>query len=93
MPVMEEVGECSNCGKEVSAEYGAGDNCPHCGVFFEYEEDRFGNTKHAPDSSGSGSSNSQFSGRGMRGLIKLVVLLGIGVVSACGWAARKIFSS
>lgn len=48
-PMMEQtwVGYCTNCNQEVSAEYGAGDHCPHCGVFFMTEEMPDGSTKRA----------------------------------------------
>ncbi|QDU76057.1 hypothetical protein Pan97_31020 [Bremerella volcania] len=43
-PQWEEYKECSNCHKRIDGNIGAGDNCPHCGVFFASETDRFGRT-------------------------------------------------
>ncbi len=40
---------CTKCNKEIPDHIGAGDNCPHCGIYFAEETDRFGNTtKKAP---------------------------------------------
>lgn len=36
------VYQCTNCNKEIPDNLGAGDHCPHCGAFFQYEEDEFG---------------------------------------------------
>jgi len=48
MPQMEmqyeEYKECSKCHKRIDGNIGAGDHCPHCGVFFSHETDRFGRT-------------------------------------------------
>jgi hypothetical protein len=38
-PAYEVVYECGSCKKEVPASYGAGSNCPHCGIVFNYVED------------------------------------------------------
>jgi hypothetical protein len=93
--MFEEVGVCSNCDKEVSDEYGAGDHCPHCGVFFEYQEDEYGQKTMAPNnaSNRSGSNDFRITGRGVRGLIKLAIFGVLGVASLCGWLCRKMFSS
>lgn len=40
----EEYKECSKCHKRIDGNIGAGDHCPHCGVFFSSETDRFGRT-------------------------------------------------
>ncbi len=40
----EEYKVCSNCDKRIDDSIGAGDNCPHCNVFFASEQDRFGRT-------------------------------------------------
>lgn len=40
----EAVGTCSNCHKTIYGDVGAGDHCPHCGVFFAEEVDEFGRT-------------------------------------------------
>ena len=70
---------CSNCKKKVPDNIGAGGNCPHCGVYFEYSQGPGGQRQYA---SNSGSSDSSFrvSGRGIRGIIMIVVFL-------CGGAA------
>jgi hypothetical protein len=40
---------CSQCQKTIPSNLGAGDKCPHCGVFFSSEEDASGRTiKRAP---------------------------------------------
>jgi hypothetical protein len=39
---------CSSCKKVVPSTCTAGDNCPFCGVYFEYEDQGFGVKKHAP---------------------------------------------
>jgi hypothetical protein len=91
MPDMyEEVGVCSNCNKEVSDEFGAGDNCPHCGIFFEYEEDEHGNKTKTANS--SGDSDVRVSGRSIRGIIKLLLFGFVGVAGLIGWVCRKLFS-
>lgn len=41
--VEQYVGICGECNKEVPAHLGAGDHCPHCGVYWDYEEDEHGN--------------------------------------------------
>jgi predicted RNA-binding Zn-ribbon protein involved in translation (DUF1610 family) len=45
-PMYEEIYECSNCKKEVPAHYGAGSECPHCGITFDYVEDSSGNREY-----------------------------------------------
>ena len=42
---QQSVGTCSNCHKTIYGDVGAGDHCPHCGVFFSEEVDEFGRTK------------------------------------------------
>jgi hypothetical protein len=73
-------GTCSACGKTVPAQYGAGDKCPHCGIFFEYEEGPDGRTKQATAeqrrTNGSSWSNGSSGGSSrirVRGLGKLIV--------------------
>jgi len=40
---------CSNCSKTMGPGIGAGDKCPHCGIFIAQEIDQFGNvTKSVP---------------------------------------------
>ncbi len=91
MPEYEEVGVCSNCNEEVSDEFGAGDHCPHCGVYFEYEEDEYGHkTEVAPD---SGGSDVRITGRSIRGIVKLVIFGFAGVASLVGWVCRKMFTA
>jgi hypothetical protein len=88
---QQEGGVCSNCNKEVSDEYGAGDNCPHCGVFFEYEEDEHGNKTEV--ATNSGGSDVRVTGRGIRGIVKLLLFGFVGVASLVGWVCRKLFMS
>jgi DNA-directed RNA polymerase subunit RPC12/RpoP len=80
---------CSNCNKEVSASIPAGGNCPHCGVRFDYVETPDGKRQYASGSSDSGGSTSRFrvTGRAIKGVIFLVVLLCGGVAAL--W--RKVF--
>jgi hypothetical protein len=48
-PQMVEYKYCKQCGKTVPNNLGAGDKCPHCGVFFSFEEDTSGKIiKRAP---------------------------------------------
>lgn len=44
---LQEVGTCSNCGKTVPSNIGAGDRCPHCNVRFDYEEKADGTREYA----------------------------------------------
>ncbi|PQO25070.1 hypothetical protein C5Y96_26570 [Blastopirellula marina] len=37
-------GSCSSCKKMIYGNIGAGDRCPHCGIFFASETDEFGRT-------------------------------------------------
>jgi hypothetical protein len=70
-PQMVEVLEkkCSHCGKVVPNNMGAGDKCPHCGVFFSYETDQTGKVvKRAP-------IGTYFSYGGIGTLIAVVVSL------------------
>jgi len=86
-PSMGEVGLCSNCNKEVPAHIGAGQRCPHCGVYFEYEESESGQRTYAK---GGGSSNVHISGRGVRGLIKIGVFVVFALLGFFGWLGRKL---
>jgi predicted RNA-binding Zn-ribbon protein involved in translation (DUF1610 family) len=45
---MVEVKVCLNCKKEVPASTKAGDRCPHCGVYFAYEQNRDGSKTYTP---------------------------------------------
>lgn len=86
--MFEEVGLCSNCNKEVSDDFGAGDNCPHCGVFFAYEEDESGQkikTANSPQ-----EDRSRITGRSIRGIVKLVFFGFAAVAGLCGWLCRKV---
>lgn len=42
----QQEGRCGSCNKVVPASVRAGDRCPHCGVFFQYEETADGSKKH-----------------------------------------------
>lgn len=64
---MQEVGICSSCDREVPAHIGAGDNCPHCGVRFDYEEKADGSREYA----GPGWNLSR---GGRRAVVKLAIL-------------------
>ena len=47
-PSMQEYGRtCSNCGKGLPAHIGAGDRCPHCKVYFDYQENADGTYTNA----------------------------------------------
>ncbi len=37
-PEMVQTKACGKCGKPVASTLTAGDKCPHCGVFFSYDE-------------------------------------------------------
>ncbi len=39
---------CGKCMKQVPSSVKAGDNCPHCGAFFEYKDNGAGNKEYAP---------------------------------------------
>ncbi len=41
------VWSCTNCRKELPASVGAGDNCPHCHAYLNYEEQQDGSKKYA----------------------------------------------
>jgi ribosomal protein S27AE len=38
MPEMVQTKACGKCGKPVPSNLTAGDKCPHCGVFFAFDE-------------------------------------------------------
>lgn len=59
---------CTVCEKEVPSHIGAGDHCPHCNAFFEYEEGANGERDYAPIS-------KRINVRGVRGIGKLVVFV------------------
>jgi hypothetical protein len=65
------IGTCSNCGKEVSGKYGAGDHCPHCGIYFAEETDEHGRTIAKKDP----PWYENLSGRKIKGIIFLVILV------------------
>ena len=46
--MQREVFTCSKCGKVLPDDVGAGDRCPYCGVYFQYEEGADGKRKYAP---------------------------------------------
>ncbi len=47
-PGVSQVGYiCSSCNRDVPANLGAGERCPHCGVFFEYSEEMDGSKTYA----------------------------------------------
>ena len=68
----------SGCNRTVPAQYGAGDKCPHCGIFFEYEEGPDGRTKQATAAQRTANGSSWSSGGSsrirVRGLGKLIVV-------------------
>lgn len=82
------VGECSNCGRTISGNYTAGDRCPYCGTYFEFDETN-GRSSAAPASSSSDFSprSFRFSARAVRGIIALVVM----IVGAIGGVCAKVF--
>ena len=57
---------CSNCNKDVPAHLGAGDRCPHCGVYWEYEETADGRTLDA--------SGQEVTGWSVGGIVFAVVV-------------------
>jgi hypothetical protein len=71
VPTFEEVYSCSSCGKDVSK---VATRCPHCQVRFDYVEDEFGNKTNI-----SGSGSSGFSGRNLRGIVKIGAFIVIGI--------------
>lgn len=66
------VGECSNCKKELPPNIGAGDRCPYCKVYFEYEEKPDGTYRNA---SGNKVSSWAVRGGGFGGLIFIVLVV------------------
>jgi DNA-directed RNA polymerase subunit RPC12/RpoP len=68
---------CSNCTGNVPEHIGAGENCPHCGVRFDYVEEPNGERTYADDSGSGGRIR-------IRGLIKLVASI---VCLVCGGIA------
>ncbi len=71
---------CSKCNKVVPENISAGGTCPHCGVYFDYTESPTGQRQYAnSSSSGSSSSSYRISGRSVRGLVFLVILVGSAV--------------
>lgn len=79
-PTMVTEYRCSNCNKQVPDSIGAGGNCPHCGVYFEYTQSPSGQKQYA---SGSGSSSKR-SGYETKQAVKAVVFL---VILVCGGIA------
>lgn len=63
-PPMQMVATCSNCKKVVPENIGAGDNCPHCGTYFQYEQGVNGERKYA-----------KWGKRGAVGLVVTVIAL------------------
>jgi hypothetical protein len=72
---------CSKCNNVVPASISAGGHCPHCGVYFEYSEAPGGQRTYASNSGGFDWSNFRVSGRAIKGIIFLVVLIGSGVAA------------
>ena len=98
-------GYCSNCDAPIPASIGAGDKCPSCGVFFEYEEDEYGREQHYSDQSNldataqanirefeqeQSSSSFRLRGRSIRGIVWLVFVVGGGLLTFAGWIGRKV---
>lgn len=71
---------CSKCNKVVPGNISAGGNCPHCGVYFEYTESPTGQRQYSPAGSSSWS-NVRVTGRAIKGVIFLVVLVCSGVAA------------
>jgi len=78
-PAMQQVKMCGKCGKELPSTLTAGDKCPHCGVFFSFDDT---NGKKA-----SGFFN--LTGSAQRGAIKLAVSLVCLIAGGIGWAFKK----
>ena len=71
---------CSKCNKVVPDNINAGGHCPHCGVYFEYSESPTGQREYA--SAGSSDwSNVRVTGRAIKGVVFLVILVGSGVAA------------
>ena len=64
--VSEVVYVCSGCNRDVPASLGAGESCPHCGVYFEYSEEMDGSKTYAKD-------------YGVRRFAWLVAVIGVGM--------------
>lgn len=89
MPAGPDVidGYCDECGKDVPASIGAGDHCPHCGIYFEYEEDEDGTVTYADNS--SGGSSFRLRRIPIKGIVTLVLIV-LGGIAAVG---RRILGS
>jgi hypothetical protein len=78
---------CGNCNKDVPAHLGAGDHCPHCGVYWDYEETADGRTLDA--------SGREVSLGGVGSVLAGVAAVIIGVLAVCarlafwGWLAGR----
>lgn len=73
-PTMVTEYRCSKCNKVVPDNIGAGGHCPHCGVYFEYTQSPTGQRQYAPAGSFDWS-NVRLSGRAIKGVVFLVVLI------------------
>jgi hypothetical protein len=81
-PMMVTEYRCSNCNAVVPDSIGAGGNCPKCGVYFEYTTTPTGQRQYASGSGpGSDSGNWRISGRAIRGVVFLVVLVCGGIAA------------
>lgn len=85
---------CSGCNGKLTEETGAGDNCPHCGVFISEAIRPDGkheiaiNPNRKKQSSQSNRSRTRVSGRGIRALVRI----GLFVVLGVGGLFAKLFS-
>ncbi|HBH54661.1 MAG TPA: hypothetical protein DDY91_22480 [Planctomycetaceae bacterium] len=78
-PQLQQVKLCGKCNRELPSNLTAGDKCPHCGVFFNFDDT---NGKKA-------SSFWNLTGSAQRGAIKLGISLICLIAGGVGWAFKK----
>jgi hypothetical protein len=80
---------CSNCDEELPDSIGAGDKCPHCGIYLEYEENQDGSVT---TDSGERLSQSEYSKRRGKGGVIGGIVGGIVVGLLCLLRVARAFT-
>ena len=85
---LENVRLCSKCNGELPSHVSAGDNCPHCNVYFAKpgeSRNRTSSSSSSDSSSGWDTSDIQISGRAIKALVFIAVTVIAGFVGFCRW--------
>jgi hypothetical protein len=86
LPTFTQEKQCGSCGKTVPEHITAGGTCPHCGVYFSFD-DTNGKRAHGGFFSGGGGGGG--SSRGVIKLIAVVVVLGIKGIAFVVWRSQR----